>query len=129
MATVKRFEDLLVWQKARILCKEIYGCTNFEKFARDFSLKDQIRRSSGSVMDNIAEGFDRDGSKEFKQFLSYSKGSAAEVKSQLYRALDFGYITKEDFDKLYALADEIGKMEGKLMNYLRTTDYRGNKFK
>jgi len=129
MATIEKFEDLIVWQKARILCKKIYGCTNFEKFTRDFALKDQIRRSSGSVMDNIAEGFDRDGTKEFIQFLSYSKGSAAEVKSQLYRALDFGYISQEEFNTLYKLADEIGKMEGKLMTYLRKTKYRGVKFK
>ncbi len=95
MATIKRFEDLEIWQMARQLCKEIFDLTFHEKFMKDFSLKDQIRRSSGSIMDNIAEGFERGGNKEFKQFLSIAKGSSGETKSQLYRAYDRNYFTGE----------------------------------
>jgi four helix bundle protein len=88
MATIRRFEDLNVWQKARDLSKVIYLKSIKGSFSKDFALKDQINAASGSVMDNIAEGFERDGRLEFIQFLSYSKGSAGEVRSQLYRAYD-----------------------------------------
>ena len=89
MTFIRRFEDIEAWQKGRHLCKKIREVTNIGDFQRDFSLKDQIRRSSGSIMDNIAEGFGRDGNREFIQYLSCSKGSANEVQSQLYRALDY----------------------------------------
>lgn len=100
MRTVKKFEDLEVWKMARELCQEIFQITLHEAFARDFGLKNQIRDSSGSVMDNIAEGFERDGTREFVQFLSISKGSCGESRSQLYRALDRNYITNEQFEAL-----------------------------
>ncbi len=118
MANINNFEDLKSWQKARELCICVYELTNKESFRREFSLKDQIKRSSGSVMDNIAEGFDRSSSKDFRRFLFYSKGSCSEVKSQLFRALDQKYITKEEFEKCYKLAIEAGKLIGGFINYL-----------
>ena len=129
MATIKNFEDLEIWKDARILAKNIYKLTHKTDFAKDFSLKDQIRRSSSSVMDNVAEGFDRDGTKEFIHFLTISKGSLSETKSQLYRAMDLQYITQEEFNDCYVLANKIGKMIGGFIKYLRQSDYKGNKFK
>lgn len=92
MATIKRFEDLEIWQLAREISRDVYDITRKDSIKHDFSLIDQLRRSSGSIMDNIAEGFERDGNKEFVQFLSYAKGSAGETRSQLYRAVDQKYI-------------------------------------
>ena len=129
MGTVKRFEDLEVWRESRKLVKSIHSSTSKSPFSKDFTLKDQILRSSSSVMDNIAEGFDRDGNKEFIHFLTISKGSLAETKSQLYRALDFNYITNEEFSNNYELADKIGKQIGGFIKYLQQSEYRGNKFK
>jgi four helix bundle protein len=86
MATIKKFEDIEAWQKARVLCQEIYRISREGQFAKDFALRNQICASSGSIMDNIAEGFERGGRKEFIQFLGIAKGSSGEVKSQLYRA-------------------------------------------
>ena len=98
-------------------------------FSKDFELKNQISRSAGSTMDNIAEGFERDGNKEFIQFLGYSKGSAGEVRSQLYRALDRGHITQSEFQEAYDLALAVGKMIAGLTKYLLKNDFRGLKFK
>jgi len=128
MATIERFEDLEVWQKARELCKKIFLLTEKEMFSRDFSLKDQIKRSSGSGMDNIAEGFERGGKKEFIQFLYISKSSIAETKSQLYRALDYNYITQSEFDETYADCNDIAKMLMGLIKYLDKSEYKGIKF-
>ena len=129
MATVKKFEDLEMWRKSRILCTGIFEIMNCEKFSRDYKLKDQINGSGGSVMDNIAEGFDRGSRLEFLNFLSIAKGSAGEVKSQLYRALDRGYINSDKFDELYLLAEEISKMIGSFMDYLNKSNIKGTKFK
>ena len=129
METIQSFEDLKVWQKARILCKEISFLTNSENFSKDFGLKDQINRSSGSIMDNIAEGFGRKGNLEFINFLTYSSGSACESKSQLYRAFDRNYISEEKRKELSDLTDEIGKMITSLIIYLGGSDLRGTKFK
>lgn len=101
MATIKKSEDLEMWKKSRVLCNEIFEMINSEKFSKDYRLKEQINGSSGSVMDNIAKGFDRVSRLEFLNFLSISKGSAGEVKSQLYGAVDRKYINTNKFEELY----------------------------
>jgi four helix bundle protein len=111
---INRFEDFIAWQKARLLTAEIYNVTDREKFARDFGLKDQIRRAAVSIMSNIAEGFERGRPAEFHQFLSIAKASCAELRSQLYVALDAGYLSKETFDRLMAQASEVGYIIGGL---------------
>jgi four helix bundle protein len=128
MAKFKKFEDIEAWKKARKLASTIYKETNLN-FNNDYTLIRQIRRSSGSVMDNIAEGFDRGGNKEFIQFLFNSKGSAAETKSQLYRALDQQYISQETFEELYESTDGITKMIGRLIQYLKNSEFKGQKYK
>ena len=110
MATVRRFEDLIAWQKARQLVKEIYQLTAERAFNRDFGLRDQLRRASVSIMSNIAEGFDRGGRAEFHQFLVIAKASCAEVRSQLYVAKDAGYITKDTFPKLMDNVNEVTRL-------------------
>jgi four helix bundle protein len=129
MATIQNFEDLKVWQKARLLCKEVFSLTGIGNLSKDFGLKDQINRSSGSIMDNIAEGFGRKGNVEFINFLTYSGGSACECKSQLYRAHDRNHITEEKRKELSDLADEIIKMITSLIVYLGGSELRGMKFK
>ena len=111
---IERFEDLIAWQKARSLTAKIYEQTKDGDFSRDFGLKDQIRRAVVSVMSNIAEGFERNRQKEFHQFLSIAKGSCAEVRSQLYIALDAGYIDDSQFKELMANAEEVGRIIGGL---------------
>ena len=128
MATMRRFEDLEVWQRARAFADKVYGLTCEGSFARDYSLKDQINRSAGSIMDNIAEGFDRGGNREFITFLSYSKGSAAESRSQLYRAFDRNHINENTFTELKDEALLISKMISGFMNYLQKSDLKGSKF-
>jgi len=122
MATFYRFEDILAWQKARILCQIIKPLTEREGFSRDYKLKDQILSSSGSVMDNIAEGYERHTNKQFVYFLYISKGSCGEVRSQSYRALDFKYITQEEFEDIYRRAVEISKILHGLIEKLQPTD-------
>jgi four helix bundle protein len=129
MAKFKRFEEIECWKKARELSKMIYAETGKFDFSKDFTLTKQIRSSSGSIMDNIAEGFERGGNKEFIQFLYISKGSAAETKSQLYRAFDQNYISENSFQQLYVKTDEISYMIGKLISYLKSADFKGVKYK
>ena len=115
----KKFEELPCWNKARELCQKIFMLINQREFRKDYSFKDQTWRSAGSVMDNIAEGFDDGSSKEFIRFLGYSQRSSSEVQSQLYRALDCKYITKTQFDKGYKLASECRKQIKGFRKYLR----------
>ena len=129
MATIQNFEELKVWQKAKTLCEEIFIETLVEKFAKDFGLKDQINRSSGSIMDNIAEGFGRNGNNELINFLTYANGSALECKSQLYRAFDRNYITLEKREQLFTMIDEIKKMLATFITYLGNSELKGIKFK
>lgn len=129
MATIKRFEDIKAWQLARELCKTIHGFTLRSSFSRDYRLIGQIKGSSGSIMDNIAEGFERNGNREFIQFLSISKGSSGETRSQLYRAIDNEYITKEEFDATFQKVEEVSKLICGFMEYLNQSDIKGIKFK
>ncbi|RLB90513.1 MAG: four helix bundle protein [Deltaproteobacteria bacterium] len=111
---IQKFENLIAWQKARELTCEIYRVTRQGEFAKDFGLKDQIQRASVSIMSNIAEGFERGGRNEFHQFLSTAKASCAEVRSQLYVALDVGYLDKSTFAKLFEQAEEVARIVGGL---------------
>lgn len=129
MAAITRFEDIEAWKKGRELRKAIYAFSKRGEFARDFALKDQIRRAAISVTSNIAEGFERGGNKEFVQFLSNAKGSCGEVRDQLYVAIDEGYILQPDFDSLYGAALEVGRLISGFMSYLQQTAIRGQKFR
>ena len=128
MATIHRFEDLEIWQIAHQLNKEIIIITRSGSFTRDFSLKDEIERSSGSTMDNIAEGFGRESRLEFIQFLSIAKGSITETQSQLIRAFDKDFIEKNLFDKTYETSQKLGNKIAALMQYLNKTPHKGQKF-
>ncbi len=114
MAKVEKFEELIAWQKARELTRAIYKATQQEPFAKDFGLRDQIRRASVSIMSNIAEGFERGGRNEFHQFLSTAKASCAEFRSQIYVASDVGYLDKPTFDRLLSQAEEVARIVGGL---------------
>ena len=129
MAKVERFEDLTSWQKARELNRRVYEFSRSPAFARDFGLRDQMRRASISVMSNIAEGFERGGDKEFIQFLATAKGSCGELRSQLYAALDEQYLNQAEFDTLHALCLEVSRLISGFMAYLRRSELRGSKFK
>lgn len=128
MATFKSFEELDVWQKARLFASVIYAHTTAGNFSKDFGLKDQINRSSGSIMDNIAEGFERGGTREFLMFLSYAKGSAGETRSQIYRAYDRGYLEESVFNSLKNESMSISKGLSGFMAYLRGTSIKGSRF-
>ena len=119
MPVVERFEDLKAWQKSRELTKLIYELSSGGNWAKDFGLRDQIRRASVSVMSNIAEGFERRGGAEFGRFLDMAKGSAGEVRCQLYVALDLGYADEEAFNQARGMAEEISRMVAGLASYLR----------
>jgi four helix bundle protein len=114
MSRIERFEDLIAWQKARLLTKEIYLITRQGSFAKDYGLTNQIQRASVSIMSNLAEGFERSGLGEFHQFLSTAKASCAELRSQLYIALDVGYIDQSTFDRLLSQSEKVGKIIGGL---------------
>jgi len=115
---VEKFEDLRVWQSAFALSKEIYHATNDGEFSRDFGLRDQIRRAAVSVMSNIAEGFERHSNQDFSRFLAISRGSCAEVRSQLYLAHSLGYISSDHFKKLQYETEALSKSIGALRNSL-----------
>jgi len=129
MSTVRNFEELYIWQLSRDFCKDIFKITNYKEFSMDFRFRDQIRASSGSIMDNIAEGFERSGNKEFIQFLYISKGSSGESRAQLYRALDSKYIMEEEFDDLKQKTIQISTAIGNFIKYLTQTELKGSKYK
>jgi len=129
MSTFSKFEDIEAWQKARILGDLIFSLTKKKIFDSDYKLRGQMNGSSGSIMDNIAEGQGRGGNKEFVQFLWISKGSSAELRSQLYRCLERNWIDKNTFDDLYNQAETIEKMIQGIINYLQNSDSKGIKYK
>lgn len=129
MATIKRFEDIESWQMARAFCKWLFNIIETTELKQDYALRNQIDRSSGSVMDNIAEGFERSGTREFVQFLSTAKASAGETRSQLYRVFDRSYIDEQLF---LAKKEELEQISSKIngfMNYLINSEHKGWKFK
>ena len=129
MAVVRDFEELAIFQKARELSKKIYPITQRGEFKYDTRFVQQIRAAAGSIMDNIAEGFERTGNKEFLNFLYIAKGSCGEVRSQLIRANDIGYLTPEEYEELYT---ECRKLSAGIMNFIkeiRTSEFAGAKFK
>ncbi len=117
---IQRFEDIVAWQKGRELVDKVYKLTSEDKVRRDFVLKDQIRRAAISIMSNIAEGYARQTNREFIQFLYIARGSASETKSQLYVALDLGYISKQEFEKIYETVSEVAKLITGFIKYLQT---------
>ena len=129
MAAVRDFEELAIFQKARELSKKIYPVTNREGFKSDYRFVQQIRAAAGSIMDNIAEGFERTGNKEFLNFLYIAKGSCGEVRSQLIRANDVGYLTPKEYEELYS---DCRKLSASIMNFIKeikTSDITGAKYK
>ncbi|WP_106791794.1 four helix bundle protein [Aquimarina sp. Aq78] len=129
MATIKRFEDLEIWQEARRLSKEIILLSKTTGLENDYKLKDQIKGSSGSVMDNIAEGFERDGNIEFRQFLSIAKASSGETRSQLYRIFDSGYIEEKALKILVNDYETLSRRISGFISYLNKKEFRGVKYK
>jgi len=129
MAKVKKFEEIQSWKKARSLTKPIYTATLAGPFAKDFGLRDQIRRAAVSILSNIAEGFERGGDKEFLQFLAVAKGSAGELRAQLSVALDQQYLSQQQFAALSQEATEISQLISGFMRYLKQSDLRGSKLR
>ena len=125
---ISHFEDLDIWQDARSFCKLVFHLTSKEPFCKDYRFRDQIRAASGSIMDNIAEGFERGGNKEFLQFLSIAKGSCGETRSQSYRAYDFEYVSAEDFRELLNQTINLSRKISSLISYLKKSTYKGQKF-
>lgn len=129
MSKILKFEDLEIWQKSREVCQYVEVLFEETKLGSRYSIRDQIDRSSGSIMDNIAEGFERNGNREFIQFLSIAKGSCGEVKSQNYRAFDKKLISEEQFNKLNNLTEVLKNKIGAMINYLNKCELKGIKFK
>ena len=128
MEKVKRFEDLQVYQKARELCKSVYTITNQEPFKSDYRFVQQIRAAAGSVMDNIAEGYERNGNKEFLNFLYIAKGSCGEVRSQIIRASDVGFLEEAVAKVLYGDCLSISKLLNSLIFSINKSGYTGKKY-
>jgi four helix bundle protein len=128
MAKIEKFEDLEIWNKSREICIDIEHLFETTNLGKRYSLKDQMDRSSGSIMDNIAEGFERNGNREFINYLSFSKGSCGELKSQLYRSLDKKLISQNEFDSLSIKIELVKNKIGAFMKYLNTSEIKGLKF-
>jgi len=119
MGTVQRFEDLEVWKRARVLTNKVYEFSNAGAFARDFALRDQMRKAAISIMSCISEGFEREsGDKDFRHYLSMAKGSSGEVRSQLYAALDAQHLSNQQFEEMYGLCLEVSRMLSRFIAYL-----------
>jgi len=129
LATIRKFEDLEIWQLARQLSQQVLFISKNTELKNDYRFKDQIKASSGSVMDNIAEGYERDGNVEFRQYLSIAKGSFGEVRSQCYRLFDSEYIAEEKMVELVTECEQISKRIANFISYLNKKDFKGNKFK
>jgi len=129
MSTIKNFEDLEIWQLARVLCGDIFKTIANSDLKNDYKLKEQINGSSGSIMDNISEGFERNGNREFVQFLSIAKASCGETRSQLYRILDRNYIEEEQFNNLKEKTLILGNKIGAFIKYLKNSEFKGSKYK
>jgi four helix bundle protein len=129
MATIERFEEIISWKEARVLNGVIGKMIDSGRFKSNYRLINQIEGSAGSIMDNIAEGFERNGNKEFIQFLYIAKGSCGELRSQLYRALDRDYINQKEFEDLFVQAKKISSLIQKLITYLENTEIKGIKYK
>lgn len=128
MAKIEKFEDLEIWTISREICFDIENLFETTNLGKRYSLKDQMDRSSGSIMDKIAEGFERNGNREFINFLSFSKGSCGELKSQLYRSLDKKLITVDEFEKVSFKVELVKNKIGAFMKYLNNCDLKGLKF-
>ncbi len=129
MSTIEKFEDIEAWKMAREITQMIYQISSASNFSKDFALVNQIRRASVSILSNIAEGFERNGDKEFIQFLTIAKGSCGEVRAQLYVALDQNYIDKEQFVIIKNKLVETNRMLSRLIKYLQQSNLKGGKFK
>ncbi|MCU0394666.1 MAG: four helix bundle protein [Chitinophagaceae bacterium] len=129
MATARKLEELEIWKLSREFCKLVYPITCREEFLKDYRFRNQLNDSSGSIMDNIAEGFERGGNNELVQFLSIARGSCGESRSQIYRAFDRGYLYQDELTQLVTLNEEISNKTGSFMNYLNNSPLRGIKFK
>ncbi|WP_304343712.1 four helix bundle protein [Chryseobacterium koreense] len=129
MAAIKHFEDLEIWQLSRVLCNDIYDVIESTNLKTNYKLSNQIDGSSGSVMDNIAEGFERNGNKEFSQFLSVAKASCGETRSQLYRVLDRKFIDEIKFEKLKSQTEILSVKINNLMDYLSKSELKGPKYR
>jgi four helix bundle protein len=128
MATFERFEDIEAWQRGRRLVRSVYDMSGRGTFARDFALRDQARRAAISIVANIAEGFERGGTREFLQFLSMARGSAGELRAHLCLALDLGYLNDTEFRDFNEQCIHVSRMIARLMNYLRGTTIKGQKY-
>ena len=128
MAKVERFEDLEIWQLAREICNKVHQIFETTSLGDNYALRNQMDKSSGSIMDNISEGFERNGNREFIQFLSIAKASCGELRSQLYIVLDRNHIDKASFEALYEMVLLESKKISSFINYLSRSEYKGSKF-
>lgn len=126
---IERFEDIKSWKLARKVTNKIFDLSDTGRFERDYALKQQIRKSSLSILSNIAEGFEREGNREFINFLSIAKGSCGEARAQMYIAFDRGYVDRKEFDKTQSDLKQISRLISGFMNYLRQSEFKGSKYK